>query len=127
MGVCRAICPQGGEKERELYYTRIEDYVRLPVWQAVLKASIHLLTQSCDPISCCGKPVERTNEIGLQITTSVRSTGYPSNGSDHQTESESQSGPLEKKDRQTERQTDRQTDRQTERQERHTEGMFYNG
>ena len=27
-----------------------------------LKAKIHFLTQSCDPISCNGKPVERNNE-----------------------------------------------------------------
>ena len=31
--------------------------------QGFLETPIHSLTQSCDPISCCGKPVERTSEI----------------------------------------------------------------
>ena len=30
-----------------------------------------MLTQSCDPISCCGKPVDRTNEIGLERTNEI--------------------------------------------------------
>ena len=30
-------------------------------------APIHFLTQSRDPVSCQGKPVERTNEINLQF------------------------------------------------------------
>ena len=41
-----------------------------------LKAPIHSLTQSCDPISCCGKPMERTNEIGLEMVSLVHSTGF---------------------------------------------------
>ena len=41
-----------------------------------LKAPIHLLTRSCDQISCCWKPVERTKEIGLEIISLVRSTGF---------------------------------------------------
>ena len=36
-----------------------------------LKASIHLLTQSCGQISCHGKPVERTHEIGLEMISLV--------------------------------------------------------
>ena len=30
------------------------------------KVPIHFLTQSSDQVSCCGKPVERTSEIGLE-------------------------------------------------------------
>ena len=41
-----------------------------------LESPIHILTQSCDQISCCGKPVERTNEIGLDMTSLVHSAGF---------------------------------------------------
>ena len=39
-----------------------------------LRPPISLLTQSCDQISCCRKPVERTIKIGLEICSLVRST-----------------------------------------------------
>ena len=42
-----------------------------------LKVPIHSLTQSCGLISCCGKPVEPTDEIGLEMIALVRSTGFP--------------------------------------------------
>ena len=41
------------------------------------KAPIHFLTQSRDQISCCEKPVERTDEIGLVMISLVGSTGFP--------------------------------------------------
>ena len=54
-----------------------------------IKATIHFPTQSCDPISCYGKPVERTNEIGLEMISLVPSTVSRCNRSDLTTESES--------------------------------------
>ena len=47
------------------YYTRSYDQAR------IYRALTHSLTQSCDRISCHGKPVERTNEIGLEIVSLV--------------------------------------------------------
>ena len=41
-----------------------------------LKPSTHFLTQSCDPISRYGKPVERTNEIISKPILLIRSTGF---------------------------------------------------
>ena len=41
-----------------------------------IKAPIHCLCQSCNPISCWGQPVERTSEIGLEMISSVRSAGF---------------------------------------------------
>ena len=41
------------------------------------EAPIQCLTRSRDPISCSKKPMERTNEIGLEIISSVRSTAFP--------------------------------------------------
>ena len=40
-----------------------------------VKARIHLLIQSCDPITRYGKPLERTNEIGPEMIPLVRATG----------------------------------------------------
>ena len=40
------------------------------------KAPIHSLTQLFDPVSCYGKPVEQTSEIGLEMIQLVRSTGF---------------------------------------------------
>ena len=44
---------------------------------APVKAPIHVLTQSCDLISLCGKPVERTSEIIRRPISLVRSTDFP--------------------------------------------------
>ena len=46
-----------------------------PVWNRTLKAPTHFLTDSCDPISCYGKPVKRTSDIGLEMISLVCSTG----------------------------------------------------
>ena len=40
------------------------------------KALIHFQTQSDDPISCHGKPLEWTNEIVYPMISLVRSTGF---------------------------------------------------
>ena len=47
--------------------------------QAVSVSSFkgHFLTHSCHSISCYGKPVERTNELGHEMISLVRSTRFP--------------------------------------------------
>ena len=55
----------------------ISNTVVLSYDRYALKASIHFLTQSCDPISRYGKPVERTNEIFSRPISLVRSTDLP--------------------------------------------------
>ena len=50
------------------------------IWRLLggfIKRPIHFLIQSWDLISCCGKPVKRTNEIGLELFSLVRSTDFP--------------------------------------------------
>ena len=42
-----------------------------------VKAPVHFLTQSCDQISCCGKPVGWTNETAPEMIQFARSTGFP--------------------------------------------------
>ena len=50
--------------------------VPVPVLGLGLKVPIHFLTQSRDPISRYGKPVERTNELISRPISLVRSTGF---------------------------------------------------
>ena len=48
-----------------------------PLWtDPGLQALIHFRTQSDDPISCYGKPVERTNEIAYHAKSLARSIGF---------------------------------------------------
>ena len=61
-----------------------------------LKAPIHFPAQSCDPISCYGKPVERTNEIDLETFHWSTPLVSRRKWSDRTTESESGSRPEHK-------------------------------
>ena len=54
-----------------------------------VNALIHFLTHSCDQISCCGKPVERTSEIDLEWFHRSARLATHSDWSDRTTESES--------------------------------------
>ena len=54
-----------------------------PLWtDPGLQALIHFRTQSDDPISCYGKPVERTNEIAYPLISLVHYTGLTQRATD---------------------------------------------
>ena len=43
----------------------------------LLKTPLHSPTQSCDQISCCVRPMERTNKISLELISLVPSSSFP--------------------------------------------------